>query len=94
LSGSPSGAYGWADRPEDGSDIVTRLLEGVRSGAADLGQLALEAGDGELALWPVSKGLEQWDQHEDLDILYLTACAARPGRSALALAWGMVERRF
>jgi hypothetical protein len=36
----------------------------------------------------------QPDQHEDLNMLYLTASAAMPDRSALLLAWSAVERRF
>ena len=93
FSGVP-GSYGWADRPEDGTDMLTRLLDAARSAAAELARLALDAGDSELALWATNKGLEPWDQHEDLNMLYLTVSAALPDRSALALAWGAVERRF
>lgn len=94
FSGAPPGSYGWSDRPEDGTDMVTKLLDTVRSAAAELARLALDAGNAELALWAVNKGLEPWDQHEDLNMLYLTASAALPDRSALAIGWGAVERRF
>jgi hypothetical protein len=93
FSGVPSGSYGWANRHDLG-DVTTNLTNSVHKAATDLARLSIGSGDDELATWATDKGLLLWEFKDDLNELALSAAAISPDRSALALTWAAVQRRF
>ncbi len=86
----PAGSYGWA---ETGSNIAAVTANAVLNAAVQLGELATAAGDSELALWAVERGLLVWPTDETLHQLALTA-AARAGGSRLERIWAQIRARL
>lgn len=86
----PRRTYGWA---EINPQLAARFTNLALRASAELAQLAIDAGDTDLAAWAADQGLLVSPTDEQLHTLYLTAgAAARPTR--LATTWTTIESRL
>ena len=90
FSDSPPGTYGWAHTDTNPSALLANT---ILSATLDLADLAIGAGDPDIAAWAVDKGLLVWPTEEALHERALAAAnIASP--SKLTQAWAQVNARL
>ena len=90
FASRPAGSYGWA---ETGTNIAAAIANTVLNTAVELAELAITAGDNDLASWAVERGLLVWPTDESLHQLALTA-AAKSGPARLERTWTQTQTRL
>lgn len=86
---SGDGGFGWASTE---TNLAATLANAILSAAIDLADVAIEAGDSELARWACNRGTLVWPGDESLDERALYAAdLAQPSR--LEQAWVAIDTR-
>lgn len=85
----PEGTFGWAFADDS---LAMQIAHRVLTASVLLADLAIDAGDPELALWATGRGFRVWPTDESLEARALTA-AAMVSPSRLAQTWVAIEQR-